>query len=617
MFEEEGFLEELQIGFIQDARDLLDQTEQAYLEMEKKSDKPSVMEKIFRCVHTIKGTAGTVDFKYLCDFTHIVENLLVKLKNGKIKNNPEITSLLLKCNDRIKKYIDLIEQDRKGILDTSDLEMQIEKQIILADLGKTLDEAAFEEPSPLPVIECQRDQFEKQAGIPEGFKDIGTILVEDKVINHQQLDYAVDLQNKKLGEILVDYGACDSLDIDQALRKQGLNKPKHSEEFVKLPLSKIDHLLDYLGEQVILQTSLDYGRKDLVKNSELVEKTIIQLNKITHDLQQIAISLRMFPLKTIFNQAQRIVRDTALKLGKEIELVKFGENTELDKSILDELTGPITHLIRNSVDHGIETPEERIKCKKSRIGRIELHAYHQGGFFYLKIYDDGKGLDLKKIKQKAISKGLVSETRQLSDKEIGKFIFASGLSTKDEATDVSGRGVGMDVVNTSIEKMKGSIDVETQTGFGTTMIIKLPLSLAIFNGMVVSVAGETYVLPNSEVKEICHLDMVNVRRLNDAESMIEIKNEVIPFVDLRRIFNPQKISRVVGSKCIVLVVSQHEKNYALRIDDIQGQQKIVLKNLGAENDNIPGVAGGTILGDGKVALILDINEIIGIYTNKR
>ncbi|OFZ25013.1 MAG: hypothetical protein A2381_13125 [Bdellovibrionales bacterium RIFOXYB1_FULL_37_110] len=616
MFEEEGFLEELQVGFIQDARDLLDETEQAYLEMEKKSDKPSVMEKIFRCVHTIKGTAGTVDFKYLCDFTHIVENLLVKLKNGKIKNNPEITSLLLKCNDRIKKYIDLIEQDRKGVLDTNDLEMQIEKQIILADLNKTAEYVQVEKSESRLSTECQKELVELMEAKQSEFKDIGTILVEDQVINDQQLDYAVGMQNKKLGEILVDHGACDSFDIDKALHKQGLNKAKHPEEFVKLPLSKIDHLLDYLGEQVILQTSLDYGRKDLVKNGELVEKTIIQLNKITHDLQQIAISLRMFSLKTIFNQAQRIVRDTALKLGKEIELKKFGENTELDKSILDELTGPVTHLIRNSVDHGIEAPEERISCGKSRIGRVELHAYHKGGFFYLKIYDDGKGLDLKKIRQKAISKGLVSESKQLSDKEIGKFIFASGLSTKDEATDVSGRGVGMDVVNTAIEKMKGTIDVETQAGFGTTMMIKLPLSLAIFNGMVVSVSSETYVLPNSEVKEICHLDMINVRRLNDAESMIEIKNEVIPFIDLRKIFNSQKITRTQDKKCILLVVSQHEKNYALRIDDIIGQQKIVLKKLGAENENIPGVAGGTILGDGRVALILDINEIIGLYTKR-
>ncbi|MCK5073822.1 MAG: chemotaxis protein CheA [Bacteriovoracaceae bacterium] len=586
MTDDELFFKEMRESFLEDATELLEQTEQSYLELERDAENPEVLNRIFRCVHTIKGTAAAVNFESLAKFSHKLENLLVKLKNGEMAPGQEIVGLLLDCNDSLKGYIETLKTNNEATVDTTDLERRIEDALDVRLEAEGVRQTA--------EIEVMVDHY-------------NMLLENDRTEEITKVDVvSEDIEEQKIEQV----GKVEKVDSVEKIEKV-----EKSDEFVRLPLKKIDSLLDYLGEQVILQTALEFARKDINANSKLVDKTIVQLSKITYDLQQTAIALRMFSLKSLFNKAQRIVRDVTVSLGREVNFVKVGEATELDKTIIDELSGAVTHLVRNSVDHGIESNEERERVGKPTVGTVKLHAFHQGGFFYLEISDDGRGLDTEKIREKAIKNGVIGENQDLSESEIHDLIFQSGFTTKEKATEISGRGVGMDVVKDTVDKLRGSIFVESKFGEGTTFTVKLPLTLAIFNGMIVRVGGEKFVFPNSEVKEICHVNLSDSRQINASETVIKVKDEVMPLVGLNRVFklHKKKMDESNG-KGLFLIVNRNNKDYAMQIDEIIGQQKIVLKKLGQENKNLSGVAGGTILGDGKVALILDIHNIIEQFT---
>ncbi len=602
---DDSFLAEIQDEFLEEASGYIEEAENCFLQLENNPGDEQILQRIFRLAHNIKGSAAAVGFEDLSAFAHQFENLLTKIKSKEIPTSSQVVDVLLIGNDALKRFITALQADKTSKTDASEARAKI-----LALIETAAPPQPLQEEQVTPTV--SPDPAPEEAPT---YKNIGDILIQEHLVTEEQLDKAVETQNKKLGEILIDQGALSKDKLDEALDKQEeINKNiKKPDEFIRLPLSKLEDLLNHFSEQVILQSSLEHFKNDIHSNADQINRTINQLSKITFDLQQTVISLRMVSLRNIFNKMQRTVRDTAKMLNKEVRFEMEGEDLELDKTIVDELSSPITHLIRNSVDHGLEVPEDRRKTGKATEGYVRMSASHRGRYFYLEISDDGKGLDKDRIEKKAIEKGLIKSNHNLSEKEIYDLIFQSGFSTKDEATSVSGRGVGMDAVKQAIEKLRGSIEVMSTPSQGTKTVIKLPPTLAIFNGIIVQLDDKKYVVPNSEVLEIYRTPKQDMRILNAREKIVRIKDSVYPIVDLKKVFRHTEDKNNSKKDAVLLLVAHNKKHYCLEVDDIIKQQRIVFKTLGKEIENLPGIAGGTILGDGRIALIAEVNAIIEIH----
>ncbi|MDR3270234.1 MAG: chemotaxis protein CheA [Peptococcaceae bacterium] len=383
---------------------------------------------------------------------------------------------------------------------------------------------------------------------------------------------------------------------------------------IRVDTARMDNLINMAGEMVITRTRLVQIGQDL-KNTYPNDHQVSQLNetnmylgRLMNDLQEGIMRLRMVPIGTVFSRFPRLVRDLAHKTEKEISLDISGEETELDKTVVEVIGDPIMHLIRNSVDHGVETPDERQAAGKPTEGRICLDAYHEGNHIVILISDDGHGLNLEKIKTKAIEKGLIDEREELSERETANLIFLPGFSTADQVTDISGRGVGMDVVKKALNNLGGSIDIDTRLGKGTTFTIRLPLTLAIIQALLVDVGEEIYAVPLSSVLETLLVEKANVKSVGNVP-MIQLRGNTLPMISLRQKFEVPEHENEDANLCVV-VVGLGEKAFGLIVDELRGQQEIVIKSLGDHLNNLPGIAGATILGDGKVTLILDIGALI-------
>ena len=559
-----SFIIEIQDEFLDESNGFLEQTESHFLELEKNPNNLPILEDILRMAHNIKGSAAAVGFEDFSHFSHQFENLLVKVKSGEVVTTSGVVDVLLASNDMLKTFITSLQKDKSAKVDTT---------AILSRIDSILNNSATDE-----NIEQMNSMAAQTAEVK---------------INVPKVKPASSLGDIKSGD-------------DQALKKP--------DEFIRLPIKKIEDLLNDFSEQVILQSSLEHFKDDISGNADSIGRTILQLGKITHELQQTAIALRMLSLKNLFNKMQRTVRDTSKHLDKVVKFIAVGEDTELDKTMIDELSSPLTHIVRNSVDHGIESKEIRAERGKPEHGTITMTASYSGRYFYLIIEDDGGGLNHQKIKEKAIKKGLIQEGQEVSEKEIINFVFASGFSTHDVATDISGRGVGMDAIKKSIEKLRGTIEIDSKYELGTKITIKLPPTLAIFNGMVVRSEKKKYIVPSSEVLEIYHANIDEGRYVSSGERIIKIKDSVYPIVDLRELFGlPKKEKKIHDSNDVLFLMQRYEKRYLIHVDEILIQQRIVFKNLGREIEGLPGIAGGTILADGSVALILELGDIVDIY----
>jgi two-component system chemotaxis sensor kinase CheA len=373
-------------------------------------------------------------------------------------------------------------------------------------------------------------------------------------------------------------------------------------------LSKLDTLINYVGEMVILQTVLNQNRS--LFNSQLLQRTVGQLAKISKNIQEISMGLRMIPVKSTFQKMHRIVRDTSQKLGKQVELHLVGEETELDKTVLEHIGDPLVHLIRNAVDHGLESTETRVAKGKSEIGNVYLRAFHKGGRLVIEVQDDGGGIDGEKLWAKAVEKGVIPASRALSDKEKVELVFAAGFSTKQEVTDISGRGVGMDVVRTNIRNLEGEVEIDTRIGEGTVFRISLPLTLAIIESMVVKLANEKLILPLTHVHESLRPQEKDITFVQNMGQVLTLRGEAMPLYSL---------SALMGSKLgkpktdladmTAIVIRVTGEPFAVLVDEIIGQQQVVVKRLGPDFPTVKGISGTAILGDGKAALIVDLPEI--------
>ncbi|ESP91861.1 MULTISPECIES: chemotaxis protein CheA [Pseudoalteromonas] len=387
---------------------------------------------------------------------------------------------------------------------------------------------------------------------------------------------------------------------------------------IRVGIDKVDSLINMVGELVITQAMLSQiGDQDITESSiAALQEGLTQLAHNTRDLQENVMRIRMLPISFVFSRFPRLVRDTSQKLKKQVELKLVGEQTELDKTVMEKLSDPMVHLVRNSLDHGLETPEDRIANGKNPVGTVTLNAFHQGGNIVIEIMDDGKGLDTEKIRSKAIANGLINESDELSSEEINELIFMPGFSTADSVSDISGRGVGMDVVRRNIQALNGSVEVTSKQGVGSTFTIRLPLTLAILDGQLVQVATHTYIIPLISIVESLQIDITKVSKVGKGLEVLRLRDEYIPILRLYDIFSHQGAREELDKTLLVVVESDNYK-IGLLVDDLLAQQQVVIKSLEANYQKVDGISGATILGDGTVSLIIDISGLIKLSGLRR
>jgi len=446
----------------------------------------------------------------------------------------------------------------------------------------------------------------------ESQKPLGEILVEDGVITPEVLAGALSRQ-KKLGEILVEQHAATPQQVAQALAKQQAAPAKKAEaSSIRVDTDKIDKLINLVGELVITQSMLsDLGARFSMDKLHVLTERLTQLERNTREIQERVMSVRMMPIGTTFNRFPRLVRDLASKNGKQIQLVMSGEETELDKTVIESIGDPLTHLVRNSADHGLEPPEERRAAGKPEQGTVTLNAFHEGGNICITVSDDGRGLNRDKIMAKAIKQGLVGETEKLPDDQIWPLIFRPGFSTAEQITDVSGRGVGMDVVKRNIEGLGGTVSIRTAAGKGTTFTLKLPLTLAIIEGMTVRVGSETYIVPLVSILESMQPQPAAVQSIVGKGEVVNVRGRYVPMVRLYEVCSVAP-DCTEPMKAILVIMETEGEQVAVMVDELLGQQQVVIKSLEKNFRKVDGLAGATILGDGTVGFILDVRGLLDL-----
>ena len=582
--------------FLVESNDHLDDVESKILRLEESTEDLDIINGIFRPIHSMKGSAGFLGLKDIGKVSHELETLLDEARKSKLKITPEIIEILYEGLDILKKLRETVVKKMDGKDISADV---IDYQPLLLKISEALGKNVVSEP--------KKEREPKPS--PEGVK-LGEILVTKGDVSEEQIEAALKEQSKHLGEILVEKGMTTPEKVNTALKIQ--NKVgKATSETVKVDTQKLDSLVNLVGELVIANALIS---EILGNNANGTNKNISHLNKIVKEIQDQVMSMRMVPLKSTFQKMSRLVRDVSSKMGKKVHLEISGEDTELDKTVTEEIGDPLVHIIRNSIDHGIEPYEERVAKGKPAEGLVRLDAFHRGGNIVIEIEDDGKGLCKEKLLKKAIEKGLIEQNASLSDQQIYNLIFAAGFSTAEKVTDISGRGVGMDVVKKNVERLRGKVDISTVEGKGTKISIKLPLTLAIIDGMIVQVGAEKYIVPMLSIEESIRPKKEDISTVLHRGELINVRGKLLPMVRLHNLYNV-KPKKTNPWEALILIVEGEGHRCGLLVDDLLGQQQIVIKSLGEQFRNIKGISGGAILGDGHIGLILDVGGIINLALN--
>jgi two-component system, chemotaxis family, sensor kinase CheA len=577
--------ESLLRDFIAEGLEYIEEIEINILNLEKNPEDKDYINAIFRPFHSIKGVASFLNLDQIRDLAHNLESLLDKARNGELEIKPPVIDVVLDGADALKTLIGQVRDKLEG------------------KIGK---------PSDLDITSLVEriKNVEKGGGEPSRSKKIGEILLDDGHLTREALEEGLKIAetfpNKKLGETLINEGKVTTRQVSQALRKQAEQVTDTSS--IRVDTRKLDDLIDMVGELVINQSMVQEDLKNQVNADRNLVRDMSQLFRITSGLQGISTSLRMVPIKQTFQRMSRLVRDLAKNSGKVVNVELLGEETEIDRNMVDEIYNPLVHMVRNSVDHGLEKPEDRIKAGKPEGGLIRLKAYHRGGSVVIEISDDGKGLDKEKILGKAIKNGVVATGEGLSEQDIYRMIFLPGLSTAEKVTDVSGRGVGMDVVRRAVEKLRGKIDIDCVPGKGTTFSAGFPLTMAIIDGMIVKVGSQYYILPTTAIRQALRPRKEDYNNVVGKGEMISVMGKLLPLVRMYSLFGIHP-ERENPWDAIVLVVEGENRSKCLLVDEIIGKTEVVIKSLGNGLGKIKGVSGGAILGDGRIGLILDTEGI--------
>lgn len=693
--------------FLAESRELLEEMERHLLELESTSEDPEQLNALFRCVHTIKGSAGLFGLDHVVAFTHVVENVLDRLRDGALELDQNLAALLLKCRDHIAALIDLPDPELPAELaaagrqrlealaayqekplrapeppkvessgggpvdaDTWHISVRFDPEVLrygldpigllryLGTLGElahvttvadSLPEAAAMDPECCYLgfeIDLRSDQdkaalegafeFVREhcqlrilpprsrladymgliAELPEDDSRLGDLLVLSGALTRGELEAGLARQKERagepptaappIGEVLVEQGVVQPELVAAALDKQKRARESRGKtnQYLRVQADKLDRLINLVGELVIASasTALTASKSG---DSATVESAA-DISRLVEEIRDSSLQLRMVPIGETFQRFQRVVRDVAQELDKDITLEISGADTELDKTVVEKIADPLTHLVRNSVDHGIESAAARVARGKSAEGCVRLNAYHESGCIVIEVGDDGGGLDRERILAKALERGLVKAEQELTDREVYNLIFEPGFSTAEQVTNLSGRGVGMDVVRRNIEALRGTVELDSEPGAGTTFRIRLPLTLAIIDGFLMRVGEAAYVVPLEMVVECVEFSPEQDRETR-GRNFVNLRGEVLPFIRLREHF---QLDGTPGKRQNIIVIGYGNRKAGLVVDELLGEYQTVIKPLGGIFSHITGLSGSTILGNGRVALILDVPALI-------
>ncbi len=698
--------------FETEVQEILSNLESDIVRLEETDDdsrKTELVNRIFRFVHTIKGSSGIAGFPEISQFTHKLENLLDLVRKERLQVTAGLTDIVLTSIDWVKSSVfggddeerlgamlEALEAGISALLEPGDSPVQkkerpvddeldreigyryfrirarfrsdifengIDPLMVMEDLvalGSVLKKKIYlfslpsiEKMDPEKCysgwelylktkkprkelddvflfvrdgndIEIENITHEYVKEVDDSLsaenKKIGEILVEKGIITREEFLAIIDeheASGRKIGEVVINRGFATEKEVTFALTEQEKLKKKVETNTIRINANRLDNLMNLLGEIVIGQSSIYRIAEDLDEEKEFILKNALHgLDRTTREFQEQLMAIRMVPIGPTFEQFRRFVRDTAQTLGKKISLEMKGAETELDKTVIEKIGDPLKHMIRNAIDHGIELPDERAAAGKKPEGTITLNAFHQEGSVYIEVIDDGRGLDPNRIRVKAESLGLVRKGEEISDRDLYSFLFMPGFSTAENVGDLSGRGVGMDVVKTNIESLRGMTEIESVFGRGSTFRIKLPLTLAIIEGMLIQVSNSVYIVPLLSIVESIQPKREEVKTIEGKGEVILVRGEYITLVRLYELFGLEPV-RDEPWESLVVIVESTGKRIGLMVDDLLGQQQIVIKNLKSAITATRSVSGAAILGDGRVALILDIHGLAGELDRKQ
>ncbi len=641
-------LQEIMEDFLIEAFEMNEQLDQDLVELEHNPEDLDLLNRIFRVAHTIKGSSSFLNLNILTHLTHNMEDVLNRARKGEIKITPDIMDVVLRSIDLMKTLLVTIRDTGSDANNGKENEIEEAVKQLQAITSQNLEsakEGTKEAPQKENKEEAKGENQENKAKSPTA-KDFAS---DNPLADEPDLDYTNMSAEEVEAEIERLLNKRQEADKERRAQKKQEAKPKQEviptketpktpktetkakakadteenkapsigvEQTVRVDVRRLDHLMNLIGELVLGKNRLIriYSdveeRYDGEKFLEELNQVVSSISAVTTDLQLAVMKTRMQPVGKVFNKFPRMVRDLSRELGKSIELIIEGEETELDKSIVEEIGDPLIHIIRNSCDHGIEPLEERRRLNKPETGKVQLSAYNEGNHIVIKISDDGKGLDPVMLKEKAIEKGVISErdAEGMSDREAFNLIFKPGFSTAKVVSNVSGRGVGMDVVKTNIEKLNGIIEIDSEVGVGTTQKLKIPLTLAIIQALLVGVQEEYYAIPLSSVLETVRISQDEIYTV-DGKSVLRLRDEVLSLVRLSDIFKVDAILES-NSDVYVVIIGLADQKIGVIVDYLIGQEEVVIKSLGYYLKNTRGIAGATVRGDGKITLIVDVGAMM-------
>lgn len=586
---------ELAADFVSEAREHLHEADVQLLTLEDDPKNKDALDSVYRAFHTIKGVAGFLSLDEITKLSHVTEDLLDNARKGDIILAGPAIDVTFEAVDGLKQMIDDVEEA-----------LSSGKLVSRNELLSTL----------LPAIRSVVSGTEEAPPEEEEDSEQPLVLLDPKDTRPEEKEEEIEVKET---EVTTE---------EQEIQKQGTEAPilevpdttkpattaARVKETLKIDAERMDMLVDMIGELVIAESMISQDGEILEMASPRVSRNLSHLNKITRELQEIGMSMRLMSVRPVFERMARLVRDLSKKAGKKVHFSMSGEDTEVDKTIVEKISDPLTHMIRNAVDHGIESdPADRLKANKPETGSVELRAFHRAGNIYIEIEDDGKGLDKDAILAKAKERGMIMDSQSMTDQEVFNLIFAPGFSTAKVVTDVSGRGVGMDVVNRNIQALRGQVDISSVLGKGTTFSLRLPLTLAIIDGIVVQVGMERYIIPTLSVVESLKPSESELPTVLNSGEMVSVRGRLLPLFRISHLFGIDSAEED-PTKALVVIVEDSDRQVGLLVDDLIGHQQVVIKSLGGILGNITGVSGGAIMADGRVGLILDVGGIVRLAT---
>ncbi len=650
--------------FLAELDELLQRVEESLVDLERAPDDQGLLNEIFRAAHTIKGSSATIGHTRMAALTHAMETRLDDLRKGTASVTPQLIEALLKALDVLKVLRDEVETRVAADVDVDAVAAAVERRSGLRAPSTKSSRKKKTPAQKFPADATHRFKLVLEDGPWAAVRALQVLLTlgeHGRVVSSDPTQAEIEREDARIGDRMVVLLHSDKLEHELltalnripelgSITAETLNGATEDESdhavtaekiapaaagpegapaassaaasprsstTIRIDVARLDALLNLVGELVIDRTRLvqlggalvnQFGDDRVLGD---LQQTAMHIGRITDELQEQVMKSRMLPIESVFNRLPRVVRDVASKLGKQVDFIVDGKDTELDRSVIEEIGDPLLHLIRNGVDHGIEPPEERIAAGKPPVGRLRLWARHADSFIVISLEDDGRGINVDSVKRKAMDRGVITQEQadRMSDDEAVQLIFAPGLSTAEQLSDVSGRGVGMDVVRSNVDKINGSVEVESRRGKGTTFTIRLPLTLAIVQALLVRVAGGTYALPIRSVTETLRVETDQVHQVNQREAIM-LRDQVLPLVNLHNVFDLDANAGASDSSRLVVAVHTNTRQVGLMVDGLVGEQEIVIKPLGQLVGDIAGVSGAAILGDGSVALIVDVAALI-------